>query len=861
MLQPPRSRLKSIRNCGTLLLALNLLAGQIGCLSAPCRNYAAFVLFLPVLISGLRPVFAAAGWLRRGLALALLVPILLSFRLGGVCAVFGVFLGLLLPFILGGEKEGSNEAQPRSVRQTSGLPVEGASGPVARAQGSTCLRSVPESRDSGPVQHVLVLLAAGIGLWLIARQMFPAAFVGLQKVSSLTCAFSSLLARPGIELGPSYSGVLIVLLFLIAHAAIFAASRPKEPRWLFWLAGGQLALLVPYQLLFHHWLLRWRLDSPWVMLGGAQLGLFLAGFVLVAIHLRHAALAALRAGPEDPSGRGVSPLSAAGETPAPRFSGHAPSWRVPAGKVAALAAACSLLMLSFSDGFWAWFQPRVQPRVLLYDDGTLDWSVPQYGRYGGMAGGMFGLLGPFLERHHCQAARGPLKAGALENADVLVVFNLMRKFPAEEKRRIWDFVARGGSLLAVGDHTGTTEIREPFNDLLAPVNIGFNFDCAMPRRMVWAEGLECFQHYTTCGLDWAADAQISVGASLSVGWPAWPLVVGPHGFSDKGDLQNRANGYLGDRQCSNDERLGDVVLVATARHQRGKVLVFGDTTSFQNGALPLSADFVCAIFEWLSLKEPRWGKGLSLLLSAAAVAVFWVRLGTRASWSAAWIGLFACFVAGYEVSVLAGRHCSRPLPAASVGGEALIDCSHLSRCSPDLWMPDGLGGLAQNLMRKHYLPVVTRRFSPQWLRQSRLVFLVAPARAFRAAERSAYEAFVREGGSLFICAGYEEAPACRDLLQRFGLRLRNLPLGPIGPETNSAKIHFLNAWPVTSDPAGTEVLCQRGEYPLIVCRHCQRGKVFLAGDSRFFLNRNLEMAESFNLENIQFLQKLVPERE
>jgi len=164
-------------------------------------------------------------------------------------------------------------------------------------------------------------------------------------------------------------------------------------------------------------------------------------------------------------------------------------------------------------------------------------------------------------------------------------------------------------------------------------------------------------------------------------------------------------------------------------------------------------------------------------------------------------------------------------------------------------------------MRQNYFPVVATHFSSDLLRQSKLSFLVAPAKRFTARESSAYEEFVRCGGELFICVGYEDASACRDLLARFGLQLRNLPLGSLGPDSNDVKIYFLNAWPVVAGPGETEVLCRQGEYALIVSRRCGQGRVVLIGDSGFFLNRNLEMAESFNPENIQFFRQLVPAHE
>ena len=98
-------------------------------------------------------------------------------------------------------------------------------------------------------------------------------------------------------------------------------------------------------------------------------------------------------------------------------------------------------------------------------------------------------------------------------------------------------------------------------------------------------------------------------------------------------------------------------------------------------------------------------------------------------------------------------------------------------------------------------------------------------------------------------------------MSRFGLGLRNLPLGPVPKEANDAKACFLNAWPVTFESAAAEAICKRGEHPLIVATRYHRGKVVLIGDSGFFLNRNLEMPYDFNPENIAFLQKLIPNHE
>jgi hypothetical protein len=120
---------------------------------------------------------------------------------------------------------------------------------------------------------------------------------------------------------------------------------------------------------------------------------------------------------------------------------------------------------------------------------------------------------------------------------------------------------------------------------------------------------------------------------------------------------------------------------------------------------------------------------------------------------------------------------------------------------------------------------------------------------------------VREGGQLFVCVGYEEAAGCKGLLSRFGLGLRNLPLGQVGPEANDAKAWFLNAWPVASESTAAEIICRQGDYPLIVRARHGKGSVVLIGDSGFFLNRNLELPRDFNPQNIEFLRKLIPDHE
>jgi hypothetical protein len=115
------------------------------------------------------------------------------------------------------------------------------------------------------------------------------------------------------------------------------------------------------------------------------------------------------------------------------------------------------------------------------------WDVPEYGKYGKDAVGMFGLWPiylttfgyeteilvenrtQFLEMTQPPAQNitryvnltdytnireiSSITTLALDNAAIFVVSNLNASFSEQERSIIWDYVDKGGSLLVIGDHT------------------------------------------------------------------------------------------------------------------------------------------------------------------------------------------------------------------------------------------------------------------------------------------------------------------------------------------------------------------------------------------------------------------------
>src|SRR5262249_49472270 len=132
----------------------------------------------------------------------------------------------------------------------------------------------------------------------------------------------------------------------------------------------------------------------------------------------------------------------------------------------------------------------------------------------------------------------------------------------------------------------------------------------------------------TAGLDEANSRfKQSTGASLTLTSPAEPVATARWGFSDFGDRANKDNAFLGDYIHQAQEPFGDLPVVALSRHGQGRVIVFGDTSAFQNIALPSAWPFVTQVFMvaagtnssvagWLG---PAALCGILLLIAAAAL--------------------------------------------------------------------------------------------------------------------------------------------------------------------------------------------------------------------------------------------------
>jgi len=682
-----------------------------------------------------------------------------------------------------------------------------------------------------PELHILLLTTIFYSLFSLFYQYVPQVWFAFQGASAFLSIATGALVRQKISWGATYLGLRITVTFLFLYVSIFLLSSHKKVLlFALSLISPVIATIIYGIPQFYISMASGRISRElFIKSLDLQILLFLLCLPWTYLLLRRVSLY--------------------------------DTWLWAKGRrVTYLISTATLLFLSV--GCLTFFLPPVSHTgsILFYDKGYLNWNVPVFGQYGGRSGGMFGLLPEYLEAKGYEVRRSDVTQESLRGIDALVVINLSRPFSKEQKQLIWDFVENGGSLMVLGDHTGTQQIREPSNDLLEPVNIGLKFDSAIGLTGEWDHAFELRPHFITKHIRRDHDTQIRIGASLAISPSARPVIIGRNGFSDPGDIRAVERGYLGDMQYSQGEHLGDLVLVAENHYGKGKVLVFGDTTSFQNGVLVQSYQFVDQVFHWLTTPAKRvYPYNIYSSLILLLPALIFLIIQRRDSAAVIVCSAALCVSLLLTTTVIPGLRIEEK--GDDINAEiAYIDASHLERYSMDSWNASGFGGLSYNLMRNKYLPLILQNFSREKILASHLLVIIAPAKSFSGEEIEALEEFVRGGGVLVLSVGWEERAASQSLLRSFGLEIGNTPLGRVDPSQNSQKLAFHKAWPVELLQEGAEVLCQVWDHPLIVSKSYHKGRVLLIGDSSFLLNENLEGLYNHSLPNIMFLKKILDEK-
>ncbi|HIH00088.1 MAG TPA: hypothetical protein HA258_05840 [Thermoplasmata archaeon] len=548
--------------------------------------------------------------------------------------------------------------------------------------------------------------------------------------------------------------------------------------------------------------------------------------------------------------------------------------------------------------------PVEQQIIVFYGDHMVGtWDVPEYGKYGKDAVGMFGLwpiclttfgyeteilvgnrnqflnvtqavpqnITRYLNLTDYTTIRetSQVSVSLLDDATIFVVSNLNVSFSEQERSIIWEYVKKGGSLLVIGDHTNVGGMQEPLNELLAPVGIRYRFDAALPfdEKFKWFTCTQLLHHPLTASLMSLDELQYGVGASLDLSPSAYPLIIGSSVLSDNGNRSNGDIAYLGDYEYTQGEQLGDVILVAGTSYGAGKVLVFGDTSMFQNPALPFSYRFLQSSFSWLASNQTGTTNvlqiGISLLFLFGAVLVYYFFKKNTIAF--AWFPFLLCLSVVLSATL-------NPLLLTTTrqdtGTIVYIDASHNERFSLESFTDDSLNGLNLNLERNNLHPRILREFSEDAILGSSMIIFNAPTAAFTPEEVRFLQSYMTQGGIVLLATGYEDKEASLPLLKPFGMDIESTPLGPVPYVEENLSLYqneprFVDSWPVTFPANQTtsyyNFTWNDLTFHLVVFLQHGAGGLLVIGDSQYLLDKNLESIYDYWPGNILFVKYLLDE--
>lgn len=673
----------------------------------------------------------------------------------------------------------------------------------------------------------LTAQAVVLGVFLLYRLLENNSAVFYLLLTKASLGFSgfvgAIIGRP-IQMGITYSGIDVFALFSIAHIVIALLSSKKPFKRLNVPLNVILCTLV--------WCFVWGFYiALWTVLAenSFSLGLHffepLTGaldFRLILFALFSLVFTAFCSAKTKRSGKTADKHTTAAAGVVRRIISE---------KKTAIAAFAFLAVMSVLTSIFS-IQPKApqipdahsnNAKIVFWDSG-IDFSVPEKGRYGLDNAGMFGILPEYLTMngYTCETVRD-ISEETLKDADVLVIFNLNIMPDEKALSAIWSFAEMGGGVLAVGDHTGHKEIRLPFNTILEPVGIEFNFDSAIPFKSLWADSFSLRKSPIFAGVT-ESRLQIVVGASLELGFRAKPLLIGKTGYSDFGNIDNVAEGYLGDMHFNRGERIGDLVLVACAEYGKGRFLVFGDTTTFQNTIISYAYPFVDNVFAYLC-------PGAAAGVSGKAEAPDNGENGGNNFF------LASCIIDTSRQESIDMNKSGRSL-------DGFIAACLRNRIMPYI-SADGLAGVIQARP------------------DAKLVLLLEPARSLTAQDVAALDAFMEGGSYLMICADYNSPSASGDLLSRYGLGADNLAIGRVSPDQDPG-MAFWNACPILHDgeyldPEDPQSVIAIWGYTVIAKKQYGSGGLYFIADAGFLRNKNLEDVDTYREGNILFLDSLFDE--
>ncbi len=521
----------------------------------------------------------------------------------------------------------------------------------------------------------------------------------------------------------------------------------------------------------------------------------------------------------------------------------------------------SLHILVFDPGI------KKQSRIL-FDLGHGDTSGPQWGYDTDIdksADAGHGRLLDFLKAYgyKVETRSEPLDHDVLKKYDILLLVMNSHAYTRQEINNIKKFMKDGGGLMVIGDHTNVDDVMASLNPVLEGFNIGLKFDIVRVDKSIkaniFAAHCPMFQ-----GVNPVGEVAIGNGASLSVSLPAIPILnVGYGAFSDIGDMKTGPDqAYLGNGVLDKDEKVGDHVLAACSKYGKGRLIVFGDSSYFQNLALYRNYKFCYQCFDWLNRMNSSFGNVWLIIAIVLLLAAVLYGQGGQDIWKIGY-GLIPAIILSQCIAFVANNHNYPAIDYKKLGQRVLIDFAHYPQ-HRTYWedsdnYPTSLDSLVHQTLRVGLHPSLKckGRLNAQELNGYDALVIPSPNLSYTKQEVQDVQQWVSNGGGLLVIEGARKETTIPALLKPFEIQLDDKPLGtyycqkdtdgndwkiPMSFTTQKFIQHPItqginSIWFMTPVAVkGGTPLAHVYDYPTMVYKQYGKGRLVVVGDDLFFAN-------------------------
>lgn len=519
-----------------------------------------------------------------------------------------------------------------------------------------------------------------------------------------------------------------------------------------------------------------------------------------------------------------------------------------------LAGAAAFLCIAALIGVWGFYDPGVskQGRVLIDEKhSNWEWTTEEYDTkwYGEKSGYNYYSLYDYLN-HYYRVDRNfePIDADLLSGYDALIVKTPTEAFSREEVDSIEAFVAGGGGLWLISDHTNVFGMSSFINPIAERFGLRYNYDSTydldtgalseyrrptvMPDPIV--QHMPPFLFATSC----------TVQAPLS----ARGAIVG-YDLKAIGADYSQKN-FFPIVPESPDIDYGLFLQAAAVSHGSGRVVAFTDSTTLSNFwmFMPGKPELALGTMEWLNRENSSPAPFIFFLIAGILLLGAAIYLIVKTDKQTALVvvlcaGLLAGAVMPYVYG--AANRASYALPQPHTAYTRV----RFEQEHSDFYMPTLLPGFFAEPQVRYdtfyvwnqrlgYVPSVSPSLE-EALKDSDLLVLINPSKPFTEKEIERIVKYVESGGRvLLLDSAANGKSASNELLRMFDM---SLDLTPLGRSTAS---YATDREIVTTDQAGSvqggqAIISTASGKPIYSYTRKGDGIVAVWSDSNLFCNAQL----------------------